>query len=66
MEKIDGVQTLVLDMEKLVYTSSAGLRVLLRAQKAMQSPKSMKLVHVQPDVMEILEMTGFDSILTIE
>ena len=62
----DNIQSLVLDMSDLTYTSSAGLRVLLRAQKKMQARGGVKLLHVQPDVMDILEMTGFDTILTIE
>ena len=62
----ESVQSLILDLADMTYTSSAGLRVLLRAQKRMQQRGGMKLLHVQPDVMEILEMTGFDSILTIE
>ena len=57
---------LVLDLKGLEYISSAGLRVLLAAQKKMQKVGSMKLVHVCEDVMEILEMTGFADILTIE
>lgn len=57
---------LVLDMTALEYVSSAGLRVLLSAQKKMQAVGSMKLVGVCEDVMEILEMTGFADILVIE
>lgn len=57
---------LVLDLKGLEYISSAGLRVLLAARKKMQKVGSMKLVHVCEDVMEILEMTGFADILTIE
>ena len=64
-ENIDGIKDLVLDFGGLEYISSAGLRVLLGAQKKMQSIGSMKLVGVCEDVMEVLEMTGFADILTI-
>lgn len=57
---------LVLDFAALDYISSAGLRVLLVAQKEMNKKKGkMSLVHVSADVMEVLEMTGFTDILTI-
>ena len=58
--------TLVLDMKELEYISSAGLRVLLSAQKRMQKSGSMKLKNVNEEVMEVLEMTGFADILVIE
>ena len=57
---------LVLDFEKLDYISSAGLRVLLAAQKIMNKQGKMKLVHVNETIMEIFEVTGFTDILTIE
>ena len=57
---------LVLDFAKLEYISSAGLRVLLKAQKVMNKQGSMKLIHVSEDVKEIFEITGFVDILTIE
>ena len=57
---------LVLDLSKLEYVSSAGLRVILGAQKKMQKLGSMKVVNVCDAVMEILEMTGFADILSIE
>lgn len=63
---LDGVKELVFDMEKLDYISSAGLRVLLSAQKVMNKQGSMKLIHVKPEVNEIFEVTGFVDILTIE
>ena len=65
-DALDGVSELTLDLEKLEYISSAGLRVLLTAQKTMAKQGSMKLVHVNDLVMEILEVTGFVDILTIE
>ena len=63
---LDGVTELTLDFEKLDYISSAGLRVLLAAQKRMNCQGSMKLVHVNETIMEIFEVTGFTDILTIE
>ena len=65
-ESIGNIESLVLDMKGLEYISSAGLRVLLGAQKKMQKSGSMKLTSVCEDVMEVLEMTGFADILTIE
>ena len=60
------VKNLVLDFKGLEYISSAGLRVLLGAQKKMQKIGLMKLVNVCEEVMEVFEMTGFADILTIE
>ena len=57
---------IALDAEKLEYISSAGLRVLLSAQKTMNKQGSMKLIHVNETIMEIFEVTGFADILTIE
>ena len=63
---LDGVETLTLDCAGLEYISSAGLRVLLRAQKKMDSCGTMKLINVSPMIMEIFDITGFSEILTIE
>lgn len=63
---LDSVENLVLDMEKLEYISSAGLRVLLTAQKTMNQKGTMKLINVSETVMEIFDVTGFVDILTIE
>ena len=63
---IEGTKNLVLDFKSLEYISSAGLRVLLGAQKKMQKIGSMKLRNVCEEVMEVFEMTGFVDILTIE
>ena len=65
-EELEGVTSLTLDMNALEYISSAGLRVILSAQKKMQKIGSMKLVGVGEAVMEVFEMTGFADILTIE
>ena len=63
---IEGTKDLILNLKALDYISSAGLRVLLSAQKKMQKIGSMKLTNVCEDVMEVFEMTGFADILTIE
>ncbi len=65
-ENISGTESLILDFKGLEYISSAGLRVLLGAQKKMKNIGTMKLTGVCEDVMEVLEMTGFADILTIE
>ena len=65
-ESISDVTELVFDFEKLEYISSAGLRVLLSAQKTMNQQGSMKLINVRSEVNEIFEVTGFSDILTIE
>ncbi len=63
---IDGVDNLVLDFASLEYVSSAGLRVLLSAQKVMNRQGRMVLKNVSEDVMDVFEVTGFVDILTIE
>ena len=65
-EDIGDTKNLVLDIKKLEYISSAGLRVLLSAQKKLQKIGSMKVTNVREEVMEVFEMTGFADILTIE
>lgn len=65
-EILSNVTELVLDFEKLEYISSAGLRVLLSAQKVMSRQGSMRFIHVNEAVMEIFEVTGFSDILTIQ
>ena len=64
-ETIPEIEELVLDFEKLDYISSAGLRVLLAAEKAMAKARGMKLINVNETIMEIFEVTGFSDILTI-
>ena len=63
---IEGTKNLVIDLKSLEYISSAGLRVLLGAQKKMQKIGSMKVKNVCEVVMEVFEMTGFADILAIE
>ena len=65
-EDANDAKNLVLDLNGLEYISSAGLRVLLGAQKKMQKIGSMKVKNVCAEVMEVFEMTGFADILTIE
>lgn len=65
-ENLEGVKTLILDLKSLEYISSAGLRVLLSAQKKMQQVGEMKVMNVCELVMEVFEMTGFADILAIE
>ena len=65
-EDIGDTKNLVLDVKGMEYISSAGLRVLLAAQKKMQKIGSMKLIGVCEEVMEVLEMTGFSDLLTSE
>ncbi|MBR1384047.1 MAG: STAS domain-containing protein [Ruminococcus sp.] len=62
----DSCESLVLDFAEVEYISSAGLRVLLSAQKVMSKKGRMKLINVSEDIMEIFEVTGFSDILTIE
>ena len=65
-EDIGDTKNLVLDLKGLEYISSAGLRILLSAQKKMQKIGSMKVINVCEEVMEVFEMTGFADILVIE
>ena len=66
VENITDVEKLVLDFSGVEYISSAGLRVVLNAQKKMQQIGEMKVINVGAEVMEIFEMTGFVDILSIE
>lgn len=63
---LSGVEELIMDMGELEYVSSAGLRVILKAQKAMNAQGSMKIIHVNETIMEVFDITGFVDILTIE
>lgn len=66
MNSFDGLIQVTMDFEKLEYLSSAGLRVLLAAQKKMNKQGEMVLRNVNETVMEVFEVTGFVDILTIE
>ena len=63
---LNGVSELVLDFAGLEYISSAGLRVLLSAQKIMNCKGEMKVTNVNETILEIFEVTGFSDILTVE
>ena len=63
---LDSTDSLIFDLDKLEYISSAGLRVLLSAQKIMSMKGGMKVTHVNEIVQEVFEVTGFADILTIE
>ena len=65
-QSVGGIKELIFDFSGVEYISSAGLRVLLAAQKVMNRQGSMKLIGVNDDVMEVFEITGFSDILTIE
>ena len=65
MGALDDVTELTFDLEDLIYISSAGLRVLLSSQKIMNDKGTMKVIHVNNDIMEIFEVTGFTEVLTI-
>lgn len=60
------IKDLTFDMTNLEYVTSAGLRVILKAQKTMNAQGSMKLIGVNDSVMEVFDITGFLDILTIE
>ena len=64
--ELNGIEELTFDLSELIYISSAGLRVILSAQKTMNKQGSMKVTNVQDIVMEVFESTGFVDILTIE
>ena len=69
-KELDGIiaslKDLTFDMTRLEYVSSAGLRVILKAQKIMNAQGSMKLIGVNDNIMEVFDITGFLDILTIE
>lgn len=63
---LPGAETLIIDLGNLEYISSAGLRLILKAQKAMGQKGGMKLRHVPEPVMDVFTITGFADFLTIE
>ncbi len=65
-QSINGVTNLIFDLKKLEYTSSAGLRVLLSAQKVMNKQGEMVICNVNEEIMEVFEVTGIVDILTIQ
>lgn len=63
----ESIAELIFDFKKLEYISSAGLRVILNAQKTMSNNNSkMKIINVNKDVMDVFKITGFNEFLTIE
>ena len=64
--ELEEIKDLVFDFKDLEYISSAGIRVILKAMKIMNEQGSMKLINVNDDVMEVLDITGFVDILNIE
>lgn len=64
-ENTDGIKDMVIDMAKLAYISSAGLRVILGAHKKMSDIGKMKIINICDEVMEVFDMTGFTDILVI-
>ena len=65
-EEIGDAKKLILDVKAMEYISSAGLRVLLAAQKKMHKVGSMKVINTSKDVMEVFELTGFTDIMEIK
>ena len=63
---LEGIKELTIDMTALEYLSSAGLRVLLGAQKSMNKQGSMKVANANEMILEVFEITGFSEILTLE
>ena len=66
LEQADSASQMTFDLRELDYTSSAGLRVFLKARKVMNQPDAVRLINVSEDIFEILEMTGFTDLMTIE
>ena len=65
--EMQGMKDIIMDLEKVDYISSGGLRVLLAVEQEMEETDgSMKVIHVNPHIMEIFEITGFLDLLTIE
>lgn len=66
IDNMGDVKELIIDMKELEYTSSAGLRAILKAQKLMNEKGSMKVTNVNDTIMEVFDITGFTDMLTIE
>ena len=65
VESLEGIEELVFDLSQMPYTSSAGLRVFLKAQKQMNKQGSMCVIGACEDVLEVFEITGFSDIINI-
>ena len=65
-DSLDGITSLIFDFEKLEYISSAGIRVIITAQKTMNQQGTMKILHVNDEIMEIFEVTRLTDIMIIE
>lgn len=65
-ENISDVTDLTFDLSKLIYLSSAGLRVLMNAQKIMLKQGKMRIINASEDIMDIFDMTGLTEVFTIE
>ena len=65
-KSLNGVSSLIIDLAHLDYIASAGLRILLKLQKIMALQGDMKVINVKREVREVLDMTGFSRLLTIE
>ena len=65
-EQLPGATSVTFDLAELTYTSSAGLRIFLKARKALKQREDVRLIHVREDITEILEMTGFTELMTVE
>ena len=63
---LSSAKNLIFDLEKLEYISSAGLRVILKAQKSIGRGGTLRLIHVNKSVKEVFDITGFSDFLTIE
>lgn len=66
VETLGGVKNLVFDFSRLVYISSAGLRVLLVAYNTVGPEGSVRIIHAKDTIRQILHMTGFGTVVTIE
>lgn len=64
-ERLIGVKDFTVDMAKLAYVSSAGLRVLFKAQEKISPHGTMRIINAVPEVMRIFETTGFDEVLNV-
>lgn len=66
MKSLNGIKNLTIDLKNLDYIASAGLRILLKLQKKMNEQGDMSIKNVNRDVREVLDMTGFSRLLSIE